>query len=74
MAVVGRRVEAMRDGDNTVAVQTEVVLDTDTGLLLERKTVVAGVITESGHHQPVLAGQKTTVVAVQVQFTRIHGH
>lgn len=60
MAVVGSRVETMQDGDITVAVKTDMVLDTETGLVLERKTVLAG------NDQGVVAAQKTTIAAIQV--------
>ena len=65
MAVVGSKIETMRDGDTTVAVKTDIVVDTNTGLLLERKTVLAGVQTDSGE-TAVVVGQKTTLAAVQV--------
>ena len=65
MAVVGSKVETMRDGDTTIAVKTDIVIDTNTGLLLERKTVVAGVKTDRGE-TAVIAGQKTTLAAIQV--------
>lgn len=66
MALVGTRVETQQDGDTAVAVRTDVLVDTETGLLLERKTVVAEVLTESGNHKAVIAGQKTSIAAVQV--------
>ena len=65
MALVGTRVEAMRDGNTNLTVRTDVVLDTETGLVLERKTVVAEVQTEDGK-TAVIASQKTSVAAVQV--------
>lgn len=67
MAVVGSSVETIRDGDTTVAVQTDVLVDAQTGLVLERKTVLAEVISEDGTPRAVVAGQKTTVAAVQVR-------
>lgn len=60
MAVVGSRIETMQDGDIKVAVKTDMVLDTTTGVLLERKTVLAG------NDKAMVAGQKTTVAAIQV--------
>ena len=66
MALVGSRVQAMQDGDNAMAVRTDVVLDDETGLLLERKTVVAEVLTESGNHKALLVGQQTSVAPIQV--------
>lgn len=66
MALVGTRVQTVRDGENAVAVKTDIVLDVETGLVLERKTVVAEVLTESGNHKAVVAGQQTRVAAVQV--------
>ena len=68
MALVGTRVQTVHDGENTVAVKTDVVLDTETGLVLERQTVLAEVITESGNHKAVVAGQQTRVAAIQVLF------
>lgn len=67
LAVVGSSVETIRDGDTTVAVQTDVLVDAQTGLVLERKTVLAEVISEDGTPRAVVAGQKTTVAAVQVR-------
>ena len=66
MALVGTRVQAMQDGNTKVVVKTDVVVDTETGLILERKTVLAEVLTESGHHKAVVAGQQTRVAAIQV--------
>ena len=71
MAVVGSRVQTMQDGDNAMAVKTDVVVDTETGLLLERKTVVAEVLTESGNHKTLLVGQRTSVAAVEVNVYNI---
>ena len=65
MAMVGSRVQAMQDEDgNTVAVKTDVMVDPQSGLLVERKTVVAEVFSESGQHKAVLVGQQTNVAAV----------
>ena len=67
MALVGgTKVETIQDGDNTVAVKTDIILDTETGLVMERKTVVAEILSESGHHKAVVAGQQIRVAAVQV--------
>ena len=55
----------MRDGATNVAVKTEMVVDTETGLLLERKTLLAEVQTEDGG-TAIIAGQRTSVAAVQV--------
>ena len=76
MAVVGSRVQTVQDGDNAVAIKTDIVLDTETGLLLERKTVVAEVLTESGNHKALVVGQKTSVAAVKVNVhhTYLHEH
>ena len=69
MALIGgSRVQTIQDGDNAVAVKTDVVADTETGLVLERKTVVAEVLTESGNHKTLLVGQKTSVAAVEVNL------
>ena len=65
MALVGSRVEAMRDGDTNLAVKTDVILDPSSGLMLERKTVVAEVQTRDGR-TAIVAGQKTSVAAIQV--------
>ena len=63
--MVGSRVQAMQDEDgNTVAVKTDVMVDPQSGLLVERKTVVAEVFSESGQHKAVLVGQQTNVTAV----------
>jgi hypothetical protein len=65
MALVGgSRVEVVQDGENTLAVKTDVVMDPKSGLLVERTTVVAEVLTESGNHKAVLVGQQTSVKAV----------
>ena len=66
MALVGSRVQTAQDGGNAMAVKTDVVIDAETGLLVERKTVVAEVLTESGNHKALLVGQKTSVAAVEV--------
>ena len=65
MAVVSTKVEVMREGNAEVAVKTEQVLDVETGLVLERKTIVAAVPTKDGK-TAVIAGQQTTLAAVQV--------
>ena len=66
MALVGTRVETMREGNTNLAVKTDILLDPETGLVVERKTVVASVQTEDGR-TAVITGQKTTVAcAVQV--------
>lgn len=67
MALVGTRVERIREGDTNMAIKTEVVADTETGLLLERKTIVAEVQTEDGQ-TAIIAGQKTSVAAIQVKI------
>lgn len=69
MALVGTRVQTVHDGENTVAVKTDVVVDTETGLVLERQTVLAEVLTESGNHKAVVAGQQTRVSAIQVSLS-----
>ena len=69
MAIVGTKLEVMKEGNANVAVKTEQVLDIQTGLLLERKTVVAAVPTESGE-TAVISAQKTSLAAVQVRFER----
>ena len=56
--------QAMRDGDNAVAVKTDILVDEDTGLILERKTVVAEVLSESGRHKAVVVGQQTSAAAI----------
>lgn len=67
MAVVGSRVEVIQDGDTAVTVRTDVLVDAQTGLVFERKTVLAEVISEDGTPRAVVAGQKTTVAAMQVR-------
>ena len=69
MAIVGTKVKIVREENINLAVKTEQVLDTKTGLLLERKTVVAAVPTESGE-TAVISAQKTSLAAVQVRFER----
>lgn len=66
-AVVGTRVETVREGDTTVTVKTEMLLDPESGVVVERKTVVAEVQTEDGK-TAVIAGQKTSVAAVEVRM------
>ena len=68
MAVVGTKLEVMRQGDANVAVKTEQVLDIETGLMLERKTVVASVPTDDGR-TAVITGQQTSIAATQVPRT-----
>ena len=65
MAVVGTRIETMREGDTNVAVKTDIVVDTETGLVVERKTFLAEVQTEDGG-TAIIAAQKTEVSAIQV--------
>lgn len=67
MAVVGTKVETMQEGDTKVAVKTDVMVDTNTGLLMERKTVFAEVPTEGGG-TAVIAGQRTSLAAIEVKF------
>ena len=64
MAVVGSRIDAVQDGENTVAVKTDVLVDPQSGLVLEKKTVVAEVLSESGQHKALLVGERTSVAAV----------
>ena len=64
MALAASRVDVVQDGENAVAVKTDVLLDPESGLLLERKTVVAEVLTESGNHKAILVGQQTSVKSV----------
>ena len=67
MALVGgTRVQAYKDGRNTLTVKTDVVVDAETGLVLERKTVLAEIVTDDGRKE-VVAGQQTRVGAIQVQ-------
>ena len=65
--VVGTRVETVREGDTTVTVKIEMLLDPESGVVVERKTVVAEVQTEDGK-TAVIAGQKTSVAAVEVRM------
>ena len=69
MALVGTRVEAIREGNTNLTVKTDILLDPETGLVVERKTVVAEVQTEDGK-TAVIAGQRT-VAAVQVKSTTL---
>ena len=61
--------QTMQDGDNAVAVRTDLILDPETGLMIERKTVVAEVLSESGEHKALLVGQQTAVSAA-VRFLK----
>ena len=63
--MVGTRVEVLRDGDTNLTFKTEMVLDTETGVMVERKTVVAEVELEDGT-TAVIAGQNISVAQVQV--------
>lgn len=65
MALVGTKVEVAQDGNTTMAVKTDLVIDERTGLVAERKTVVAEVMTESGH-KAVVAGEQIRVASVAV--------
>ena len=67
MALVGTRIEMMREGDANVAVKTDIVVDTETGLVVERKTVLAEVQTEDGG-TAIVAAQQTEVAAIRVKF------
>lgn len=67
MAVVGTKVEVMREGDTNVAVKTDIVVDSETGLVFKRQTVVAEVETGDGQ-TAFIAGQKTELAAIQVKF------
>ena len=67
MALVGgTKVETIQDGENTVAIKTDIIMDTETGIVMERKTMVAEILSESGHHKAIVAGQQTRVAAIQV--------
>ena len=64
--IAGSKLETVQGDDGTVAVKTDLVLDTETGLMVERKTIMAKVLTESGNHEALLVGQQTRVAGVQV--------
>lgn len=66
MALVGTKVQVAQDGNTTVAVQTDLVVDERTGLVAERKRVMAEVMTESGNHKAVIAGEQVRVAPVAV--------
>lgn len=66
MALVATKVETVKEGNTNLTVKSDIVLDTETGLVLERKTVLAEVATESGQHVAVVAGQQTRVAAIRV--------
>ena len=55
----------MREGNTNLAVKTDVIVDPKSGLVLERKTIVAEMQTKDGR-TAVVAGQKTTIASVQV--------
>ena len=65
MALVGTKVQVAQDGNTTMAVKTDLVVDERTGLVAERKTVVAEVMTESGH-KAVVTGEQIRVASVAV--------
>lgn len=67
MAIVGTKVEMMREGNTNVAVKTDVVLDMETGAVLERKTVLAAAPTASGDVAMITA-QRTSVTALPVYY------
>lgn len=65
MALVGgTRVQAVQDGDNTLAVLTDHVVDTETGKYVERKTAVF----QAKGGDPVVVGQKISAGEIQVLF------
>ena len=64
--IAGSRLQTAEGSDGgTVAVKTDMVLDTETGLMVERRTILAKVRTESGG-EALLVGQQTRVAAIQV--------
>ena len=64
--IAGSRLQTAEGSDGAVAVKTDLVLDMETGLMVERKTIIAKVLTESGNHEALLVGQQTRVAGVQV--------
>ena len=65
MALVGTKVEVAQQGDgSTIGVRTDVVFDQHTGLMAEKKTIVADVPLEGGGTARV-AAEQTRIMAVR---------
>ena len=65
MALVGTKVEVAQQGDgSTIGVRTDVVFDQHTGLMAEKKTLVADVPLEGGGTARV-AAEQTRIMAVR---------
>ena len=65
MALVGTKVEVAQQGDgSTIGVRTDVVFDQRTGLMAEKKTIVADVPLEGGGTARV-AAEQTRIMAVR---------
>ena len=65
MALVGTKVEVAQQGDgSTIGVRTDVVFDQHTGLMAEKKTLVADVPLEGGGTARV-AAEQTRILAVR---------
>ena len=65
MALVGTKVEVAQQGDgSTIGVRTDVVFDQRTGLMAEKKTLVADVPLEGGGTARV-AAEQTRIMAVR---------
>ena len=65
MALVGTKVEVAQQGDgSTIGVRTDVLFDQRTGLMAEKKTLVADVPLEGGGTARV-AAEQTRIMAVR---------
>lgn len=65
MALVGTKIEVAQQGDgSTIGVKTDVVVDQRTGLMAEKKTLVADVPLEGGGTARI-AAEQTRVIAVR---------
>ena len=65
MALVGTKVEVAQQGDgSTIGVRTDVVFDQHTGLMAEKKTLVADFPLEGGGTARV-AAEQTRIMAVR---------
>ena len=69
MALIGTRVEVAQEEDGTtVGVRTDVVVDKHTGLVVEKKTIVAEVPIEGGGTTLIAEEQMQAVGLVSIQL------
>ena len=68
MALVGTRVDVAQQGDGTtIGVRTDVVVDQRTGLVAEKKTIVAEVPIEGGG-TALIAGEQIRAVGLVSEY------